>query len=79
MSILSALDPRVLTALKRVYRIKMSLYIYSVRNFLPYLVWDVTNTPHADITSSLYPIGLWGQTNKHPLQDKTNSHIKVED
>ena len=34
-----------LMALKHVHLVKRSLYIYSVRNFLPYLMWDVTNTP----------------------------------
>ena len=59
--------PKVaLTALKHVYLVKRSLYIYSVRNFLPYLMWDITNTPHADTMSSLCPMGLRGQTDKHP-------------
>ena len=34
-----------LTALKRVYFVKRSLYIYSVRNILSYPMWDITNTP----------------------------------
>ena len=34
----------VLTALKRVYLVKRSLYIYSARNFLSYPMWDITNT-----------------------------------
>ena len=29
-------------ALKRIYLVKRSLYIYSARNFIPYLIWDVT-------------------------------------
>ena len=33
-----------LTALKCVYRVKRSPYLYSVRNFPPYPMWDVTNT-----------------------------------
>ena len=63
-------------ALKRVYRVKMSLYIYSIRNFLPYPMWDVINTPHADITSSLCLTGLWGQTNKQtpPMGPNKLSH-----
>ena len=32
-------------ALKRVYRVKRSPYLYSVRNFSSYSMWDVTNTP----------------------------------
>ena len=54
------------TALKRVYLVKRNLYIYSVRNLLSYLMWDITNTPHADTMSSLCPMGLRGQTDKHP-------------
>ena len=56
------------TALKRVYLVKRNLYIYSVRNLLSYLMWDITNTPfpHVDTTSSLYPMRLLGQTDKHP-------------
>ena len=34
---------RVLTILKHAYRIKRNIYIYSVRNFPPYPIWDVTN------------------------------------
>ena len=33
----------VLTALKHVYLVKKSLYIYSARNFLPYPMWDITS------------------------------------
>ena len=51
-------------ALKRVYLIKMSLYIYSAKNFLP--MWDITNTSYIDITSSLCLMVLWGQTDKYP-------------
>ena len=35
-----------LTALKRVYRVTRSSYLYSVRNFPPYLMWDVTVSIH---------------------------------
>ena len=35
---------RTLTTLKRVYLVKRNLYIYSVRNFLSYPIWDITNT-----------------------------------
>ena len=27
--------------LKRIYEIKNDLYIYNVRNFIPYLMWNV--------------------------------------
>ena len=33
------------TALKCVYQVKKSSYLYSTRKFLPYPTWDVTNTP----------------------------------
>ena len=33
-----------LTALKRVYLVEKSLYLFSARKFLPYSIWDVTNT-----------------------------------
>ena len=69
-----------LTTLKRVYRVKRSPYLYSVRNFPPYPIWDVTNTSlSANITFSLYPMGLWGQTDKHPPRGQTNPHTEVED
>ena len=38
----------------------------SVMNFLLYLMWDIKNTPHTNITSSLCPMGLSGQADKHP-------------
>ena len=68
-----------LTALKRVYLVKRNLYIYSARNILPYSMWDITNTPHTDTTSSLCPMRLRGQTNKHPLRSQTNPHTEVGD
>ena len=33
-----------LTALKRVYYVERSLYLYSAEKFLSYLMWNVTNT-----------------------------------
>ena len=51
-----------LMVLKHVYMVKRSLYIYSTRNFFPYLMWDITNTPHADRMPS-----LWGQIDKYPF------------
>ncbi|RVW42196.1 Cytochrome P450 85A [Vitis vinifera] len=48
----------------RIYLVKRRLYIYRASNFLPYPMWDITNTPHADTTSSLCPMGLRGQTDK---------------
>ena len=35
---------RAFMALKHIYRIKKSSYLYSVRNFPFYSMWDVTNT-----------------------------------
>ena len=32
-----------LTALKRIYRVKRSPYLYSAKNFPPHPMWDVTN------------------------------------
>ena len=37
-----------LTALKCVYLVKMSFYIYNVRNILPYPMWDITNATSAN-------------------------------
>ena len=34
-----------LMALKRIYMVKRSSYLSSVKNFLLYLMWDITNTP----------------------------------
>ena len=39
-----------LTALKRVYKVERSSYLYSARKFLPYPMWDVTKN-----ASPLYP------------------------
>ena len=43
---------RAFSTLKHVYLVERSLYLYSTKKFLPYPMWDVTNTPHADTTSS---------------------------
>lgn len=69
--------------LKRVYRIKKSLYIYDSKNFLPYPMWDITNPPsppfpYTDTTFLLYPMGLSSQTDKHPLWSQTNLHTRVK-
>ena len=53
--------------LKLIYKVEMSSYLYSVRNFLCYPMWDITNNLHAYTTSSLCLMGLQDQTNKHPL------------
>ena len=45
--------------LKHVYWVEMSPYLHSARKFLPYPMWDVKNTLHADTTSSLCPMELW--------------------
>ena len=56
--------------------------MYSVRNFLFYLMWDIIITPllppppppppptNKDITSLLYFMGLRKQTNKHLSRDQ---------
>ena len=45
-----------LTALKHVYLVKRSLYIYSDRNILPYPMWDITMLapPFHAIVNSLH-------------------------
>ena len=43
-----------LTALKRVYLVKRSLSIYSVRNILPYPMWDITIWAFTD---NIYMVG----------------------
>ena len=35
-------------------------------------MWDITNTSHADITSS-----LWGQTDKYPIWGQTNPQLDL--
>ena len=68
-----------LMTLKRVFKVKRDSYFYSVKNFLLYSMWDITNTPHADTTSSLCLMGLRDQqTNKHPLQAKQTLTLGLE-
>ena len=67
-----------LTTLKRIYKVTRSPYLYSAMNFLPYLMWDVTNTPHANTTSSLCSIGLWGWTDEHPNGAKQTLTLRSE-
>ena len=46
-----------LTALKHVYLVKMSLYIYSAKNILPYSMWNITNYKWYQSRS---PTLMWG-------------------
>ena len=69
-----------LTALKRVYWVKRSPYLYSTRKFLPYPMWDVKNNPpppHADTTSSLCPMGLWDQMEQTPTSGQGSALIHI--
>ena len=36
---------RALTTLKSIFKVKKSSYLYKIRNFLLYPMWDITNTP----------------------------------
>ena len=50
---------------------EVHIYI-ALRTFLPIQYGMSQTPPHADTTSSLYPMGLRGQTNKHLLRGHTN-------
>ena len=56
-----------LTALKRVYLVKRSIYIYSARNFPPYPMWDVTNTPPCRYNVLVVSHGIVGPNKQTPL------------
>ena len=59
---------RVLTALKCVYLVKRSLYIYSARNILPYsMMWDITNTPPYKHNILVVSHGIAGSNKQTPL------------
>ena len=70
---------RAFTALKRVYLVKRSLYMYNAKNILPYPMWDITNTPPWRHNVLVVSYGMRGQTKKHPLRGQTNPHTKVGD
>ena len=55
---------RALMAVKRANKVEMSSYLYSAKKFLPYPMWDVTNTP-------MQTMGLQSQMDKHSLQGQT--------
>ena len=61
-----------LTALKRVYKVERSPYLYSARKFLPYPMWDVTNTPPCRHNVLVVSHGIAGPNG-------TNPHIRVGD
>ena len=61
-----------LTALKRVYKVERSPYLYSARKFLPYPMWDVTNTPPCRHNVLVVSHGITGPNG-------TNPHIGVGD
>ena len=58
---------RALTTLKVVYLVRRSLYIYSVRNFSPYPMWDVTNTPPCKHNVLVVSHGIAGPNRQTPL------------
>ena len=60
-----------LTALKRVYLVRRSLYIYSARNLLPYPMWDITNTLSCKHNVLVVSHGITGPNR----QSQTNPHI----
>ena len=60
---------KTLTALKRVYLVKRSLYIYSVRNLLPYPMWDITNTPPCRHNVLVVSHGITGPNRQTPLTE----------
>ena len=70
-----------LTTLKRVYRIKRSPYLYNIKNFPLYLMWDVTNTlpPLCKHNILVVSYRIAGPKRQTPLRDQTNSHTKVRD
>ena len=60
---------RALTALKRVYLVKRSLYIYSAKNILPYPMWDITNTPPCRHNVLVVSHGIVGLNKQTPLTE----------
>ena len=42
-------EPKRLTILKHIYNIKRSSYLYNVKNFFPYLVWDIIKKSHENL------------------------------
>ena len=49
------------------YLVKMSLYIYSVKNFFPYPMWDITNTPICRHNVLVVSHGIAGSNRQTPL------------
>ena len=41
-------------------------------------MWDITNTPHVDTTSSLCPMGLRGQTNKYQAKQTPTPGLGID-
>ena len=66
-------------ALKRVYRVKRSPYLYNAKNFPPYLMWDITNIPPCKHNVLIVSHKIAGSNRRTPQRGQTNPHIEVED
>ena len=58
---------KTITALKRVHLVKMSMYIYSAKNFLPYPMWDITNTLPSKYNVLVVSYEIVGSNRQTPL------------
>ena len=54
--------------LKRIYLVKRNLYIYNTRNILPYLMWDITNTPSCRHNVFIVSHGIVGPNKQTPFK-----------
>ena len=65
-----------ITALKHVYKVERSPYLYSARKFLPYPMWDVTNTPPMQTQRPrCVPWDYGAKRNKPPHQGRGSALI----
>lgn len=64
-----------LTTLKCIYKVKKSFYIYSTRNFLSYLIWDIINTPPCRHNIILVSHGIARPNRKTPPTEPNKSPI----
>ena len=77
---ISSFRPKeVFTILTRVYLVKMNLYIYSVRSFLLYLMWDITNISSCRRNVLVVSHGITGSNIQIPhLGSKRTIFIRLE-
>ena len=63
--------------LKHIYLVKKDSHLYNVKNFLPHLMWDITNIPPCKYNVLIVSHGIV-KSNRQTLLIESNPHTKVK-